>query len=157
VTRSSASSSPPASSPRACASVDEQSAREFLQRYADEQARDEGRIFGIWLDGALVGGVLFRVFEVPFGNCEIGVWLAPDAQGRGLVNAAARRLIHWALDTRGMSRVEWRVVPDNKRSIAVAERLGMRLDGVLREAYPYQGRRHDVQSLVTAHHRSAVT
>lgn len=35
------------------------SARAFLQSYADKQAADGGRIFGIRIDGTLVGGVLF--------------------------------------------------------------------------------------------------
>jgi len=125
--------------------VDEESARAFLQRYADEQARDAGRIYGIWLDGTLVGGTLFRVFEVRFGVCEIGVWLAPTAEGKGLITRAARHMVDWAIDTRGMGRVEWRCVPDNARSIAVAKRLGMTRDGVLREAYPHNGVRHDVE------------
>jgi RimJ/RimL family protein N-acetyltransferase len=131
--------------PWASAVVDEDSARGFLQRYADEQARDGGRVYGIWLDGGLVGGTLFRVFEPRFGVCEIGVWLAPEAQGRGLVTRAAQRMIEWAFDVRGMARVEWRTVPENARSIATAKRLGMSLDGVLRQAYPVNGVRHDVE------------
>jgi RimJ/RimL family protein N-acetyltransferase len=31
----------------------------------------------------------------------------------------------------------------NTRSVAVAKRLGMTRDGVLRESYPYRGTRHD--------------
>ncbi len=42
-----------------------EAAQEWLQRYADSQARDGGRIYGIWLDGRLVGGALFRTFDVP--------------------------------------------------------------------------------------------
>ena len=131
--------------PWASTVVDEDTARAFLQRYADEQARDGGRIYGIWLDGTLVGGTLFRVFEPRFGTCEIGVWLAPEAQGRGLVTRAVRRMIEWAFEVRGMARVEWRTVPENARSIAAAKRLGMSLDGVLRQAYPVNGVRHDVE------------
>ena len=125
--------------------VDEQTAHDFLQRYADEQARDGGRIYGIWLDGVLTGGVLFRVFDVHSGCYEIGVWLAAEAQGRGLVTGACRALISWAIDVRGMGRVEWHCVPDNERSIAVAKRLGMTRDGVLRAAYPMADVRHDVE------------
>ena len=40
---------------------DEDGARAFLQRYAERQARDEGRIYGLWEHGVLVGGTLFRV------------------------------------------------------------------------------------------------
>jgi RimJ/RimL family protein N-acetyltransferase len=44
-----------------------------------------------------------------------------------------------------MTRVEWHCVPHNTRSIAVARRLGMSRDGVLRSAFPFNGERHDVE------------
>ena len=117
----------------------------FLQRYADAQARGEGRVLGIWVDDRLMGGVLFRVWENKTGMCEIGVWLAPEAVGRGLVTRACRIMIGWAFSARGMHRVEWRCAATNKRSSAVAERLGMTREGVLREAFPYAGVRQDVE------------
>jgi RimJ/RimL family protein N-acetyltransferase len=125
--------------------TDEASAREFLQRYADRTAADEGRIYGIWLDEVLVGGTLFRIFDAAAGVCEIGVWLAPEAQGRGLINQAARLMIGWAIDIRGIARVEWHTVPDNVRSKAAAQRLGMTRDGVLRQAFEMNGVRQDVE------------
>ena len=66
-------------------SVDLPSARNTLQRYADLQARDAGRLYGIWLDGVLVGGTMFVSFDAASGNCEVGCWLEPAATGRGLV------------------------------------------------------------------------
>ncbi|GGZ62737.1 GNAT family N-acetyltransferase [Streptomyces subrutilus] len=131
--------------PWAHAITDSESARKWLQAYAERQARDEGRIFGIWLDGKLQGGALFRTFDVPSGVCELGAWLSPEAGGRGLVTRAADRLVRWALDERGMTRVEWRVTPANKRSIAVAERLGMRHEGTLRQVFPFNGVRQDLE------------
>lgn len=124
--------------------TDETAAREWLQAYADRQARDAGRIYGIWLDGVLTGGTLFRVFDAAAGTCEVGVWLAPHAEGRGLVTAAARHMIAWAF-TRGVVRVEWRCTTENTRSAAVAKRLGMVRDGVLRQAFQLHGVRHDVE------------
>jgi RimJ/RimL family protein N-acetyltransferase len=44
-----------------------------------------------------------------------------------------------------MSRVEWCVLPHNERSIAVAQRLGMTKDGVLRQAFEINDTRHDVE------------
>jgi RimJ/RimL family protein N-acetyltransferase len=125
--------------------TDTESSRKFLQRYADEQARGGGRIFGIWLDGALEGGALFRIFDPQSGVCELGVWLSPGAQGRGLVTRAASHLVDWALKERGMARVEWRVTPANTPSIAVAKRLGMRHEGTLREVFPFNGVRQDLE------------
>lgn len=63
--------------------------------------------------------------------------------GKGLVTRAAWTLVDWAIEVRGIHRVEWVVSSDNEPSIAVARRLGMSKDGVLRESYPYRGRRHD--------------
>ncbi len=123
--------------------TDVDSARTLLQRYAEKQAADTGRLYGIRLDGALVGGVLFRVFDAESGTCEIGVWLEPAAQGRGLITRAAERLIDWAVHERGMHRVEWIASAANTRSIAVAKRLGMTRDGVMRQNYLHRGVRHD--------------
>jgi RimJ/RimL family protein N-acetyltransferase len=54
-------------------------------------------------------------------------------------------MIDWALRVRGMHRVEWRCAPGNTRSSAVARRLGMTREGVLRQAFPLRGERHDVE------------
>ncbi|MFB6780099.1 GNAT family N-acetyltransferase [Streptomyces sp. NPDC056352] len=129
--------------PFAAFATDLGSARALLQRYADKQAADTGRLYGIWLDGTLVGGVLFRIFDTESGNCEVGCWLESAGEGRGLVTRAARKLIDWAVEERGMHRVEWVASSANTRSVAVAKRLGMTRDGVLRESYPYRGTRHD--------------
>ena len=130
--------------PWATTLVDEPSSRAFLQGYADKQAADQGRIYGIWLDGTLVGGTLFRTFDAAMGVCEAGVWLEPSATGRGLVTGAVRHMIDWAVCARGMSRVEWRCITTNERSTAAAQRLGMTLDGVLRSSYVLDGTRHDI-------------
>jgi RimJ/RimL family protein N-acetyltransferase len=122
---------------------DEETARPFLERYAGKLAADEGRIYGIWLDGTLVGGTLFRTFDAKMGTCEVGVWLEPAGVGKGLITAAVRHMIEWAVCVRGISRVEWRCDIRNERSVAVAERLGMTKEGVLRSEYTLNGTRQD--------------
>lgn len=120
-------------------------AEAWLRGYAEDQARDGRRLFGIWLDGVLVGGVGFASFNAQWGVCEMGAWIAPDAEGKGLVTLAARRVAEWAMDVRGLARVEWRAAAENTRSIAVAKRLGMRREGVLSSALPMHGRRYDLE------------
>jgi ribosomal-protein-serine acetyltransferase len=127
------------------AAKDLESARRLLQGYADKAAADTGRIFGIWLDDKLVGGVLLRVMDVPQGMAEVGCWLEPAATGNGLITRAARILIDWVIRERGLHRVEWRVSSENAPSIAVARRLGMTKDGVLRSNHPYRGVRQDLE------------
>jgi RimJ/RimL family protein N-acetyltransferase len=121
------------------------SSRSYLQSYAEKAAADAGRIYGIWTDGKLVGGVLFRTMDIEHGTAEAGCWLEPSAVGRGLVTRAARVIIDWAIEERGIHRVEWQVSAANEPSIAVARRLGMTKEGVLRESYRYRGKRHDME------------
>ncbi|GGY05787.1 GNAT family N-acetyltransferase [Streptomyces anandii] len=125
--------------------TDTESARAVLRSYADKRAADSGFLHGLWLEGKLVGGLLFRVFDAAAGMCEAGCWLEPAGTGRGLVTRGARVLIDWAVEERGMHRVEWHVSSANEASIAVARRLGMSREGVLRESYPYRGVRQDTE------------
>ncbi|QKV96512.1 GNAT family N-acetyltransferase [Streptomyces sp. NA02950] len=119
------------------------SATAFLQMYADKAATDSGRLYGIWVDGTLIGGVLFRSFDTQSGTCEVGCWLEEAFAGRGLVTRAVRVLIDWAVEVRGIHRVEWVASSANTASIKVAQRLGMVRDGVLRESHPHRGVRVD--------------
>ncbi|MEU9604609.1 GNAT family protein [Streptomyces sp. NPDC048057] len=121
------------------------SARSLLQSYADRQAADGARIYGIWLDGTLVGGVLFVSLDAAGGSCEVGCWLEPAAVGRGLVTQSVTVLVDWAVQVRGVHRVEWVVASGNTPSVNVAQRLGMRRDGVLRQSYEHHGVRHDME------------
>ncbi|QPP08619.1 GNAT family N-acetyltransferase [Streptomyces bathyalis] len=125
--------------------TDLESSRAHLQGYAEKTANNTGRVYGIWKDRTLVGGVLFRVMDVAQGTAEAGCWLEPSAAGKGLVTAAARVIIDWAVEERGIHRVEWVVSVGNEPSIAVARRLGMTKEGVLRDVYLYRGRRHDME------------
>ncbi|WP_330332786.1 GNAT family N-acetyltransferase [Streptomyces sp. NBC_00536] len=127
------------------AATDIESARTLLSNYAQKAAADGGRLFGIRVDGTLVGGVLYRIFEADAGNCEIGCWLEPSAAGRGLVTKACRILIDHAFRERGMHRVEWHASALNTKSLAVAERLGMTREGVMRESYLYRGVRQNTE------------
>lgn len=125
--------------------TDPESARRVLQNYADRWARDDGGIWGIWRHETLVGGVMFVSLSTTTGVAEAGCWLEPAAEGQGLITRAARVIIGWAIRDRGIHRVEWVTKADNARSIAVARRLGMSRDGVLREAAPGPDGRADLE------------
>jgi RimJ/RimL family protein N-acetyltransferase len=124
---------------------DVDAARDLLQRFADWQAADTARIYGLWVDGTLAGGTLFRTFDVPSGVCEVGVWLGPSYEGRGLISRTVRLMIDWAVRERGMARVEWRTDPRNVRSAAVAQRLGFTREGVLRSSFALGDERFDTE------------
>ena len=67
-------------------------------------------------------------------QCEIGFTIAPEHQGRGYATEATRLLLGYLFAARGKHRVSARCDPRNTASAAVLARLGMRLEGHLRES-----------------------
>lgn len=119
--------------------TDAESARGLLEEYSDPP-----RCFGIWLENQLVGGALFRIYDTDSGICEVGGWLTPCAEGQGLITRAFRQLIDWA-EEQGISRVELRSSPDNKRARAIAQRLGMNLEATHHQLFRLNGEWHDCE------------
>jgi len=117
--------------------------RQTLQRWADAHAADTRHLFGVWLGGELVGCVQLFNFDATMRTCEMGVWFVPEAQGRGLATRACRYVMDWAIRVRGIQRVQWASNPTNAPSIAVAQRLGLTKEGLLRSAWEVGGVRKD--------------
>jgi RimJ/RimL family protein N-acetyltransferase len=65
---------------------------------------------------------------------EIGYWVRADAEGRGYVTEASIALTQVALGLAGLPRLEIRCDSRNLRSRRIPERLGFKLEGVLRHA-----------------------
>jgi RimJ/RimL family protein N-acetyltransferase len=66
------------------------------------------------------------------GRAEIGYSLDPKFQGQGLASEALRLALAHAFDTLRYRRVEADVDPRNVPSCRLLERLGFRLEGLLR-------------------------
>ena len=82
--------------------------------------------------GLLVGacGIVSLDWRVP--KFEIGYWVRSSRSGRGYVTEAAGTLTRLAFAALEARRVVIRTSSRNRRSAAVAERLGFELEGVLR-------------------------
>jgi ribosomal-protein-serine acetyltransferase len=106
---------------------------EFVRRSIKQEAEDDGFQVAVIVDGA-IAGVLGHEVDRENRTTTIGYWLAEDRQGRGLMTAAVKRLLEHAFDELRLNRVGIEVAPTNPRSRALAERLGFREEGVLREA-----------------------
>ena len=92
------------------------------------------------IDGTLGGTLGLHYVDWFDRSAEIGYWIASCREGRGYVTRAARRMIEVAFDTVGLHRLVIRCAIDNARSRRVAERLGFRREGLLREAQWVGGR-----------------
>lgn len=77
-------------------------------------------------DGMFVGAVGFN----HLGPCpELAYHLHPDAWGRGLMVEACRAALAWVSAERGARTAQAFIVPDNRASIVLIQRLGFRATG----------------------------
>jgi RimJ/RimL family protein N-acetyltransferase len=86
----------------------------------------------IEVDGRVVGDIFFCLRSAAGATGEIGWTLHPDQVGRGYVTEAASAVLTFGFAL-GLHRVMARIDARNAASAAVAERLGMRPEGLFRE------------------------
>ena len=65
---------------------------------------------------------------------EIGYWIGVDHIGKGYATEAVGALIRTAFDIEGLTRIEIRCAPDNIRSQHVPEKLGFRMEGIIKRS-----------------------
>jgi ribosomal-protein-serine acetyltransferase len=106
------------------------------------EQRDEGRgpVFAIVHDGAIAGVTGFLPLDRVHRGGEIGYWLAAPYQGRGIMTASCRFLVRYAFHTLDLHRLQIAAATENLRSRAVIERLGLKLEGILRGRENLYGR-----------------
>jgi RimJ/RimL family protein N-acetyltransferase len=95
--------------------------------------------FGSWAvversSGVPAGTVILRPLEDGDGEIEIGWHLHPDRWARGFASEAAAAVLSQAFAD-GVDEVWALTHLDNRRSVAVCERIGMRLLGVTNRWY----------------------
>jgi ribosomal-protein-serine acetyltransferase len=108
----------------------------FVERTLSTLAAGEGVDTGIWWRGRLVGAAGLHGWSERPRRCSVGYWIAEDVQGHGIATRVTRALIAKAFEDLGVTRVDLRADVANTRSRAVAERLGLRFEGVLPRELP---------------------
>ena len=85
--------------------------------------------FAITEHGMAIG--VIGLIRITNSEYEIHYWLATDRTGRGYVTEAAQSLLEWAPGALGATRIVLHAGMENRRSLAIAERLGFTRDGEL--------------------------
>ena len=105
---------------------------EFIERSLASPNDLEGN--GIWVADTFAGSVGLSIDPL-MNTGEIGYWVARQFEGRGLVSRACRVLIEHGFHEMHLHRIEIHAAADNRRSLAVAERLGFTREATLRDGF----------------------
>ncbi len=82
--------------------------------------------------GVLLGSVGFHLRNLDIPSFEIGYWLRQSAEGHSYMSEAVRTITRFLFEELGAERVMIRCDARNRRSAAVAERVGFPFEGTMR-------------------------
>ena len=94
-------------------------------------------------DGQFVGMVNYARWP-PSRRLALGWIVAPQWWNRGFASEAASALLRHCFIALDAHRIEARIEPDNMASLRLAERLGFRREGLLRDWLFVEGEPRDV-------------
>ncbi len=116
---------------------------EFVGRTKEQPIGNDGFQLAIVCAERIAGVVGYRDVDWEQRSTSLGYWLGAEHQGRGTMTEAVRALVDHAVFGWRLDRVEIRAAVDNRRSRAIPERLGFRLERTLRAAEVVGGRQLD--------------
>lgn len=82
---------------------------------------------GIWVSDMLAGQVMLARQQDNLTDAEFGYWIDGEKEGQGIITRCVSVLMDYAIDNMGIERFFIGCAADNRRSSAVPERLGYRL------------------------------
>jgi [ribosomal protein S5]-alanine N-acetyltransferase len=96
-----------------------------------ERQMGSGFGFGVFVDGRVAGEInLSSIQRGPFQNAYIGYWIDEALAGQGYMPEAVVVLLRFAFEDLGLHRVQIAIIPRNRSSRRVVEKLAIREEGI---------------------------
>lgn len=118
-----------------------------LDWYNSLLADESGIWWGICLkeDGQMIGNGGFHKWEHQHRKAELGYWVLPEYQGRGLAAEAINAMTKYGFGDMLLHRIEAEVDTENGRSSRILGKMGFTLEGIKKECEYINGRFIDLE------------
>ncbi len=113
----------------------------FIERMRISATYEKEYAYGIWRDDTLIGVLSLRTGFTK--KVELGYWLAEAAQGAGIMYTCVHAMLLHLSQKTPHSFCFLFILRENKKSLALAQRLGFLPLGVLPRAQQLHGKLHD--------------
>ncbi|MFZ1685573.1 MAG: GNAT family N-acetyltransferase [Candidatus Zixiibacteriota bacterium] len=117
-------------------------ARQFVRRAQRLRRLGKGVILNI-VDresNQIIGAIGVMSIDWTNRKTEFGYWLAREYWGKGVMTEATRLFVKYAFETLKLERLYAHVFSPNIASQRVVEKIGFRLEGIIRRANLHRGR-----------------
>lgn len=117
---------------------------QFIQQSLHQIQSQEGLALGIFHTDRIIGGLGMHQWDHKVKKAQIGYWISKEHEGSGLLYQCLSRFIDFLFGKVGLNKIEIHFVPTNIRSAKLAERLGAKKEGILRESCTRNGQLEDI-------------
>lgn len=116
--------------------------RDYLAYIESRYARCDFYDWAITLpqNNKMIGTVGFTKIDCPHNSAEIGYVLNPQYHSNGYATEAAQKILSFGFDVLRLHRIEARFMEENIASLCVMKKLGMSLEGYIRDGMLVKGR-----------------
>ncbi|MBX2850606.1 MAG: GNAT family N-acetyltransferase [Phycisphaeraceae bacterium] len=95
---------------------------------------NDGKITCVVQEGDAIRGMVYMVrYQATDHKAELGYWVDDGQEGKGLVTRACRAMVRHLFEYQGVNRIDITADVLNKRSRAVAERLGFTHEATIKQ------------------------
>jgi ribosomal-protein-serine acetyltransferase len=94
-------------------------------------------------DGSLLGGCSINNIDQQNRTANLGYWVRSSRTGQGIAPAATLLLAGWGFKELHLNRIEIKTATGNIRSQRVAEKVGAKREGIMRDRFFLYGQAYD--------------
>lgn len=107
--------------------------QDFINSSLTQMENNSGLELGIWYQDKLVGCIGLHDFNLASKRAGIGYWLDKDHQGQGTMTKSVKALIDYSFSELNLNRLTIMASTINPHSYSIAERLGFKKEGIIRQ------------------------
>ena len=117
---------------------------QFIRQSMHHLHTQEALALGIFYNNKLVGGIGMHQWEQQTKKAQLGYWITKEYEGKGIINKCLSGFVTYLFDKIGLNKIEIHFISGNKRSAKVAERLGCKVEGIIRQSVLKNGKPEDI-------------
>jgi ribosomal-protein-serine acetyltransferase len=117
---------------------------QFIQKSLEQLEAQEALALGVFYEGKLVGGIGMHAWEQATRRAQLGYWITREYEGKGIINKSLIKFIDFLFSKTDLNKIEIHFVTANERSAKVAERLGFKIEGIIRQSFLRNGVAEDL-------------
>lgn len=99
----------------------------------EDSDKSGDHVFVIIYKGDLVGLVGLKDSDYFNNSTEVGYWLSPNYEGKGIMTLSVNKIVDYAFNSLDMHRIQLRCAEKNEQSEAVALRTGFIYEALIHD------------------------